>query len=176
MDKLSVGKVQVYTGNGKGKTTAALGLMLRAAGAGMDIYFGQFMKTGDTSEAEALRRFLGHAVTMEQYGSGGELSGPDRARDAACARSGCEKARAALSSGRYDLVVLDEILVAQHLGLLAVEDLLQLMDERPQHTELVLTGRWAAEQVMQRADLVTEMGEVKHYFHAGVPARTGIEM
>lgn len=79
-------------------------------------------------------------------------------------------------SGRYDLVVLDEILVAEHLGLLAVEDLLRLMDERPEHTELVLTGRWAAEQVMQRADLVTEMGEVKHYFHAGVPARTGIEM
>ena len=72
MNKLSEGKVQVYTGNGKGKTTAALGLMLRAAGAGMDIYFGQFMKAGDTSEAEALRRFLGHAVTMEQYGSGGE--------------------------------------------------------------------------------------------------------
>ena len=176
MNKLSVGKVQVYTGNGKGKTTAALGLMLRAAGAEMDIYFGQFMKTGGTSEAEALRRFLGCAVTMEQYGSGGELSGPDRERDAACARSGYEKARAALSSGRYDLVVLDEILVAQHLGLLAVEDLLQLMDERTQHTELVLTGRWAAEEVCQRADLITEMGEVKHYFHAGVPARTGIEM
>ena len=176
MNKLSEGKVQVYTGNGKGKTTAALGLMLRAAGAGMDIYFGQFMKTGDTSEAEALRRFLCHAVTMEQYGSGGELFGPDREQDTACARAGYEKARAALVSGRYDLVVLDEILVAEHLGLLAVEDLLRLMDERPEHTELVLTGRWAAEQVMQRADLVTEMGEVKHYFHAGVPARTGIEM
>ena len=176
MNKLSVGKVQVYTGNGKGKTTAALGLMLRAAGAEMNIYFGQFMKTGDTSEAQALRRFLGHAVTMEQYGSGEELSGPDRQRDAACARAGYEKARAALGSGMYDLVVLDEILVAQHLGLLSVEDLLRLMDERPARTELVFTGRWAAEAVCRRADLVTEMGEVKHYFRAGVPARTGIEM
>ena len=176
MNKLSVGKVQIYTGNGKGKTTAALGLMLRAAGAGMEIYFGQFMKTGDTSEAQALRRFLAHAVTMEQFGSGEELSGPDRQRDAACARAGYEKARAALVSGWYDLVVLDEILVAQHLGLLALEDLLRLMDERPARTELVFTGRWAAGEVCRRADLVTEMGEVKHYFSAGVPARTGIEM
>lgn len=176
MSKLSVGKVQVYTGNGKGKTTASLGLVLRAAGAGMRCYFGQFMKKGNTSEVRALREFLAHAVTLEQYGSGAELSGPDRERDTACARAGYEKARAALVSGEYDLVVLDEILVAEHLGLLAVDDLLRLMDERPEHTELVFTGRWAAEQVCQRADLVTEMGEVKHYFHAGLPARTGIEM
>lgn len=176
MNKLSEGKVQVYTGNGKGKTTAALGLMLRAAGAGMEIYFGQFMKTGNTSEARALREFLSGAVTMEQYGSGEELSGPDRERDAACARAGYDKARAALVSGQYDLVVLDEILVAEHLGLLAVDDLLRLMDGRPAHTELVFTGRWAAEAVCQRADLVTEMGEVRHYFQSGLPARTGIEM
>lgn len=176
MNKLSVGKVQVYTGNGKGKTTAALGLMLRASGAGMDCYFGQFMKTDDTSEVRALRQFLGRSVTVETYGSGGEIVGPDRERDAACARAGYEKARAALVSGRYDLVVLDEILVAEHLGLLATGDLLRLMDERPARTELVLTGRWAAEAVLQRADLVTEMGEVRHYFQAGLPARTGIEM
>ena len=169
MSKLSVGKVQVYTGNGKGKTTASLGLVLRAAGAGMQIYFGQFMKKGNTSEIRALRDFLSGAVTVE-------LSGPDRERDTACARAGYEKAREALTSGKYDLVVLDEILVAEHLGLLAVDDLLRLMDQRPEHTELVLTGRWAAEQVCQQADLVTEMGEVKHYFHAGLPARTGIEM
>ena len=126
------------------------------------------MKKGNTSEIRALRDFLSGAVTVEQYGSGAELSGPDRERDTACARAGYEKAREALTSGKYDLVVLDEILVAEHLGLLAVDDLL--------HTELVLTGRWAAEQVCQQADLVTEMGEVKHYFHAGLPARTGIEM
>ena len=176
MSKLSVGKVQVYTGNGKGKTTASLGLVLRAAGAGMQIYFGQFMKKGNTSEIRALRDFLSGAVTVEQYGSGAELSGPDRERDTACARAGYEKAREALTSGKYDLVVLDEILVAEHLGLLAVDDLLRLMDQRPEHTELMPTGRWAAEQVCQQADLVTEMGEVKHYFHAGLPARTGIEM
>ena len=176
MNKLSVGKGQVYTGNGKGKTTAALGLMLRAAGAGMESYFGQFMKHGSTSEARALKEFLSHAVTAEQYGSGEELSGPDRERDAACARAGYEKARAALRSGRYDLVVLDEILVAEHLGLLTTNDLLRLMNERPERTELVFTGRWAAEAVCQRADLVTEMGEVRHYFQSGLPARTGIEM
>ena len=171
-----LGYIHIYCGDGKGKTTASLGLVLRAAGAGMQIYFGQFMKKGNTSEIRALREFLSGAVTVEQYGSGAELSGPDRERDAACARAGYEKAREALVSGKYDLVVLDEILVAEHLGLLAVDDLLRLMDQRPEHTELVLTGRWAAEQVCQRADLVTEMGEVKHYFHAGLPARTGIEM
>ena len=109
MSKLSVGKVQVYTGNGKGKTTASLGLVLRAAGAGMRCYFGQFMKKGSTSEVRALREFLAHAVTVEQYGSGAELSGPDRERDTACARAGYEKARAALVSGEYDLVVLDDV-------------------------------------------------------------------
>ena len=173
---LAQGRVQVYTGNGKGKTTASMGLMLRAAGAGLKSYFGQFMKRGEMSEIRALRAFLGGFVTVEQYGSGGELSGPDRERDARCAREGYEKARAALTSGRYDLVVLDEINVAAHLGLLSEEDLLRLMDERPARTELIFTGRYAPPAVLSRADLVTEMGEVRHYYADGLPARVGIEM
>lgn len=172
---LSRARVQAYTGNGKGKTTAALGLMLRVAGAGMKCYFGQFMKSGEMSEITALRSFLAEAVTVEQYGSGKELMHPDLERDAACAKSGYMKARQALSSGCYDLVVLDEIFVAAHLKLLSDKDILQLIEERPSHTELVLTGRYASESVLQKADLVTKMDEIRHYFHEGLAARIGIE-
>lgn len=172
---LSCGRVQVYTGNGKGKTTAALGLTLRASGAGLKCYFGQFMKQGRTSEISALGRFLPDNVTVAQYGSGGELACPDRARDTACARAGYRQALRALCSGQYDLLVLDEILVAAHLQLLREEDLLQLVALRPEHTELVLTGRYAAPGILEKADLVTEMTEVKHYFHEGLAARVGIE-
>lgn len=172
---LTTGRVQVYTGNGKGKTTASLGLMLRASGAGLKSYFGQFMKKGETSEFKALSRFLTDFVTVEQYGSGCELSGPDRERDTRFAREGYQKARAALCSGAYDLVVLDEILVAAYLKLLSEEDVLRLIDEKPGHTELILTGRYASKAVCDRAGLVTEMGEIRHYFREGLAARTGIE-
>lgn len=174
--KLTRGCVQVYTGDGKGKTTAAMGLMLRAAGAGMKSYFGQFMKQGEMSELRALHQFLSEYVTVEQYGSGGEWLGTNRERDIQAAREGYEKAKEALQSGNYDLVVLDEILVAASFHLLEEDDVLRLMEQRPDHTELVLTGRYATETVRAKADLVTEMGEVRHYYHAGVPARVGIEM
>lgn len=172
---LSSARVQIYTGNGKGKTTAALGLMLRAAGAGGKSYFGQFMKRGNTSEIQAIHRFLPDSITVEQHGSGGELACPDRERDTACARTGYEKARQALYSGKYDLVVLDEIFVAVHLHLLEEADVLRLFEERPRHTELILTGRYAPPSLMEKADLVTEMGEIRHYFHQGLAARVGIE-
>lgn len=171
----SATRVQVYTGNGKGKTTASMGLMLRASGAGMKSYFGQFMKKGEMSEICALRNFLSAYVTVEQYGSGCELSSSNRERDTACAQQGYQKARVALCSGRYDLVVLDEILVAMYLKLLSEEDILRLIDEKPVCTELVLTGRYASKAVLEKADLVTEMGEIRHYFHDGLAARTGIE-
>lgn len=174
--QLNRGCVQVYTGNGKGKTTASMGLMLRASGAGLKSYFGQFMKQGDMSEIKAMGQFLGDYITVEQYGSGGELFGPDRERDTKAARAGYEKARAALQSGRYDLVVLDEILVAAYLHLIEEEDVLRLIDAKPERTELILTGRYASEAVLAKADLVTEMREIRHYYHDGVPARVGIEM
>lgn len=174
--QLPKGCVQVYTGNGKGKTTASMGLMLRASGAGLKSYFGQFMKQGDMSEIQAMRRFLSEYITVEQYGSGGELFGPDRERDTKAARAGYEKARAALRSGQYDLVVLDEILVAAYLHLVEEEDVLRLIDERPEQTELILTGRYASKAVLEQADLVTEMEEVRHYYNDGVPARVGIEL
>lgn len=169
------GYVQVYTGTGKGKTTAAMGLILRSMGAGMKVYFGQFMKLGDMSEIRAMRTF-GEAVTIEQYGNGSELRHPDPEADRAAARAGYLKARQALLSGEYDIVVLDEINVAAFKGYVTEEEILHLMEEKPRHTELILTGRYAAQAVMERADLVTEMKEIRHYYRSGVGARRGIEM
>lgn len=173
---LKQGYVQVYTGNGKGKTTAAMGLTFRAAGAGMRVYFGQFMKQEETSEKKAMEHFLSGLVTFVQFGDGRELREPDPTLDGAAAQAGYLQAQEALLSGRYDLVVLDEINVAAYLHYLTEEQLLRLMAEKPRHTELVFTGRWAPEAVLQKADLVTEMTELRHYFQSGVPARKGIEL
>ncbi len=170
------GYVHVYTGDGKGKTTAALGLALRAAGAGWPVFVGQFTKGMATSELEALERFADR-ITVRQFGRP-EFVDPQLApaeADLQAARCGLDQSRQAVASGRYRLVVLDEANVAATLGLFPLEDLLDLIDARPEGVELVLTGRWAHPLVLDRADLVTEMREVKHYYHQGVLARTGIE-
>lgn len=167
--------VQVYTGDGKGKTTCSMGLIMRAVGAGMKVYFGQFMKVGEYSEIRAMRTF-GDAVTIEQFGDGNEVFHPNPKEDKAAARTGFVKARRALCSGKYDLVVLDEIHVAAFKDYIAEDEILQLIEEKPRHTELVLTGRYAKEAVMKKADLVTEMKEIRHYYEIGVGARKGIEM
>lgn len=171
MDK---GYLQVYTGNGKGKTTAAMGLALRALGAGHRVYFGQFMKMGRLSEIRALESFP--ALTIRQFGDGTELTAPDAHADQQAAQAGLQGAQEALASGEYDLVILDEINVAVHLGHVDDDQLRALLLAQPTGTELVLTGRWARPWLIQQADLVTEMVEVKHYYNAGVPARRGIEL
>lgn len=168
------GCVQVYTGDGKGKTTAAVGLAVRAAGAGLRVYFGQFMKNNETGELDVFRS-LSNAITVEQYGTGDELRGTDPQVNAQAARAGFERAREALVSGRYDVVVLDEANVADSLGYLDADSLMELVRARPEGVELVLTGRNARDEVLAAADLVTEMREVKHYYRNGVPARRGIE-
>jgi len=168
------GYVQVYTGDGKGKTTAALGLALRAAGAGLRVYIGQFIKNADYSELRILRR-LADAITIEQYGLGCMLIHAPTAADIDAARRGLAAIDAALTAGTFDLVIADEINVACALGLLDERDLLGLMARRPPAVELVLTGRGAPAPVLDRADLVTEMRSVKHYYERGVPARRGIE-
>jgi cob(I)alamin adenosyltransferase len=164
----------VYTGDGKGKTTAALGLALRAAGAGWNVFIGQFAKGQPTSELDALRRF-DDRITIRQFGSE-NLIGPRR-EDADCERAerGLSECAAAISSGRYRLVILDEANVAATMRLLSLSKLLEVIDTRPDGVELVLTGRWAPPEILDRADLVTEMREVKHYHRRGVPARVGIE-
>jgi cob(I)alamin adenosyltransferase len=168
------GYVQVYTGDGKGKTTAALGLTLRAVGAGLKVYFGQFMKKFDYSEIIGLRR-LGDQVTLAQFGTGRYVIGDPKPEDIDAARQGLAQVRAALDSGLYDVVIADEANVAVACGLLSATDLLELIRDRPAHVELVLTGRGAVAEVMAAADLVSDMTPIKHYFQKGVTARKGIE-
>ena len=168
------GFVQVYTGDGKGKTTAALGLALRAAGAGLRVYFGQFIKNADYSEIKALARFA-DCITVRQFGRGCFLLTEPAPEDRAAARRALEGLSEALTSGDYDLVIADEANVAVTLGLIEANDLVSLIDLRPEQVELVLTGRGAPEAVLARADLVTEMRCVRHYYDRGVLARPGIE-
>ncbi len=170
----TIGCVQVYTGNGKGKTTAALGLCLRAVGAGFRVYIAQFMKAGDYSELKALKR-LGDQVSLAQFGTGRFVRGKPSEEDRQAARRGYEAAREALASGHYQMVILDESMVALHLGLLTEEEIEGLMAVCGEGVELVLTGRSAPAEILAKADLVTEMREVKHYYHNGIPARVGIE-
>ena len=167
------GYVHVYTGHGKGKTTAALGLLLRASGAGMKVFLGQFLKRGEYSEHAALALLPG--VTVEAFGGERRVGAPLTGEDAVHARKGLERLREAVSSGSWCLVIADEIFVAVHLGLLAETDVLGLLEVRHPSTELVLTGRYAFPEILRRADLVTEMKELRHYFSRGVPAREGIE-
>jgi cob(I)alamin adenosyltransferase len=168
------GYIQVYTGNGKGKTTAALGLALRAAGAGLNVYFAQFIKNRITSEHKALAKFQDH-ITVKQFGKGFILGEKPSRADMLAARDGYEEIKNLLTKKQYDVVILDEANVAVRYGLLTAQDLLELMALKPGGVELIITGRYAEEKVMQAADLVTEMREVKHYWKQGVQARRGIE-
>lgn len=167
------GCVHVYTGNGKGKTTAALGLLLRASGAGMKVFLGQFLKRGEYSEHAALALLPG--VTVEAFGGERRVGAPLTEEDTVLARKGLERVRDAVSSGHWGVVIADEIFVAVHLGLLAETDILELLEVRHPSAELVLTGRYAFPEILRRADLVTEMKELRHYFSRGIPARKGIE-
>jgi len=166
--------VQVYTGDGKGKTTAALGLALRAVGAGLRVFIAQFAKGMPSSELVSLER-LADLVTVRQYGLGGFVRGSPTPADVAAAREGLAEVREAVASGRWDVVILDEANIATHFGLFSVEELLEVVDLAGGRVEIVVTGRRADPRLLARADLVTEMREVKHYFAKGVPARRGIE-
>lgn len=167
------GYVQVYTGNGKGKTTASLGLALRAAGAGLNIYIVQFLKKGDYSEIKALSKF--DTITIEQYGSGKFVKGKPSSEDMAAGAAGYLKLCEILKQNKHDVVIAEEANVAVMCNLISEKDLLSLIDMKPANVELVITGRGATEKVIERADLVTEMKEIKHYYKHGVTARVGIE-
>lgn len=171
---LDRGYVQVYTGDGKGKTTAALGLALRAAGAGYRVYFSSFLKPGGVSEAVGLKRFS-DLVTCRFFGRERWIRQKPAEADKEKALQGLAEARQALQSGDYSLVILDEADVAVHFGLLTEQQVLDLLDLKPRHVELVFTGRRAPQRLIDRADLVTEMREIKHYYQSGVQARRGIE-
>ena len=171
------GKFQLYTGNGKGKSTAALGLAVRAACAGMKVYFGQFMKGQDYSELCLPEHFPG-LITMEQYGTPNLICKGEEPseEDIKSASTGLQRIRTAIFSGSYDLVIADELNVTVHMGLLSENDVMHLILQRPDNVELVLTGRYAPESFVEAADLVTEMREVKHYYATeNLQARIGFE-
>jgi len=169
------GYVQVYTGSGKGKTTAAIGLAVRAAGAGWSVLFAQFAKQGNYSEIRALAA-LGAHIVIRQYGrSSGFVSSPPDVGDIQAASKGLSEVREKMQSGKYRMVILDEANTAVSLGLFSAEELLELVKSRPPDVELIITGRGATAGLIEYADLVTEMQAVKHYYQAGVHARTGIE-
>jgi cob(I)alamin adenosyltransferase len=168
------GYIHIYTGDGKGKTTAALGLALRAAGAGLSVYFAQFLKKGDYSEIKGLAR-LADRIALEQFGLGRFVRGKPQKEDIEAAARGLQRIKAVMAAGRHQLVVLDEANVAVACGLFPMSALLEIIDLKPDTLELVITGRGAAPEIIERADLVSEVKSLKHYFEKGVQARTGIE-
>ncbi len=170
MDK---GYIQVYTGNGKGKTTAALGLSLRAVCAGKSVYFAQFIKGMKYSELDAVRFLKG--FTMKQYGRNCFIYNQPTDEDISLARHGLAECTEILSAGEYDIVVLDEINIALYYKLFAVDEVVKMLNDRAEGVEVILTGRYAPAEIIEMADLVTEMKEIKHYYTKGVTARVGIE-
>jgi cob(I)alamin adenosyltransferase len=170
------GFIQVYTGNGKGKTTAALGLALRAAGHGIKTYIAQFLKGQRYGELDSVGK-LSPFITIDQFGRDTfiHIQEDTDEQDIEKAQEGLKACLDAMLSGKYQIIILDEINVALHFNLLKEEQVHRFLDQRPPHVEVVLTGRYAPESILERADLVTEMKEVKHYYTKGVKARQGIE-
>jgi cob(I)alamin adenosyltransferase len=168
------GYVQVYTGNGKGKTTAALGLALRAVGAGLNVYIGQFIKGRSYNEIRAIAAHLKN-ITIKQYGRKCFIVDRPTAEDIQLAQKGLAEMDRIIQSGAYDLVIMDEANIAVSFNLFSVAELLDVIKRRPEHVEIVVTGRNAHPDLIGAADLVTEMQDLKHYFQKSVAAREGIE-
>jgi cob(I)alamin adenosyltransferase len=167
------GYIQVYTGNGKGKTTAALGLSLRAVCAGKKVYFAQFIKGMKYSELDAVKYLKG--FSMKQYGRNCFIYNDPTAEDIRLAGEGLKECAEIVASGKYDIVVLDEINIALFFKLFTVEEVIDMLNKKAEGVEVVLTGRYAPQEIIDKADLVTEMKEIKHYYTKGVQARVGIE-
>jgi len=173
-----LGLIQVYTGNGKGKTTAAIGAGIRAVGQGLRVHMVQFLKGGDNfppyGEVRAIEQIP--RFTLEQFGPShfvkpGAISDEDRE----IVKRGLKRSGEVLTSGNYDLVILDEINVVLHLGMAALQEVLDLLDRKATQTEVILTGRGAPEALLERADLVSRIKAVKHPYDKGIKARPGIE-
>ncbi len=175
-EKFPLGLVQVYTGNGKGKTTAALGLALRASGHRLKVLMIQFLKGGiaygELLAARKLAPFLKIVPMGRECFVNKKNPDPE---DIRLARKGWELAEQSVRSGKYDIVIMDEINVAVHYGLVSPRELLSFIKNKPEKVELVLTGRYARPEVIRQADLVTEMREKKHYYKKGIESRVGIE-
>ncbi len=176
LSNLAQGLIQVYTGNSKGKTTAALGLAIRAVGHGFKVYIIQFMKgQDDYGELQGLKR-LEPECQIEHYGGKGWVQkGNSSAEDKQEANRAFSRAKEIIADGQWDIVILDEILNAIWFELLLEDEVLQLLETKPSHTEIILTGRNASDKIKARADLVTEMLQLKHPYEQGIAARKGIE-
>jgi len=168
------GFIQIYTGNGKGKTTAALGLALRAAGAGKKVFIAQFVKGQIYSEVKAINEFI-PSIVIRQYGLDCFIHQEPTQADIDIARKGFKEATDIILSGKFDIVVLDEANIAIHYKLFSADELLEVLKQKPEETEIIITGRRAPPELIEAADLVTEMLEIKHYYNNGVEARAGIE-
>jgi cob(I)alamin adenosyltransferase len=176
MSKLKKGFVHIYTGNGKGKSTAAIGLAIRAAGFGLKTYIAQFMKEYPYNELVSLK-LLSEWITIEQFGGDEfvykkELPNEEQLDKT---RRGLQTAKEKMLGGEYDLIILDEAIVSIYFKLIETEELIEFIKQKPKNVELILTGRYCPEELIKLADLVTEMKEVKHYYQKGITSRSGIE-
>ena len=167
------GYIHVYTGDGKGKTTAAFGLAVRALCAGKSVYVGQFVKSMAYHETKIAEMF--DKLRIEQLGRGCFIREEPEQTDIRMAREGLDHCAALMAGGDYDVVILDELTIALHYGLLTVREVLEALDRRHPSAEIVITGRYAPQELIDRADLVTEMREIKHYYRQGVRSRDGID-
>ena len=167
------GYLQVYTGDGKGKTTAAIGLAVRAALAGKRVFVGQFVKSMRYHECR-LEELL-PSIHFEQFGLGCALIHEPSEEDVRHGREGLTRATEVMSSGEWDVVILDEVTIALYFHFFSVDELLEAIAAREPYVEVVCTGRYAPEELIAAADLVTDMRCIKHYYDAGVPARSGFE-
>jgi cob(I)alamin adenosyltransferase len=174
--KLDKGFIQIYTGNGKGKTTAAIGQAVRAAGYGLRTYFVMFMKEFPYNEVKSLEK-LKDLITIVQVGKDDFVykKVPPSELEKLKIKNALDTTKTKMLGGKYDLIVLDEIFVSIYFGLISKEEILSFIAEKPQTVELILTGRYCPQKIIDKADLVTEMKEVKHYYEKGVLARRGIE-
>lgn len=176
MNKLIKGFIQIYTGNGKGKTTAAIGQAVRAAGYGLKTYIVQFMKEYPYNELNSLK-LLNDWIIIEQF-CGDDfvykklLPGADEIEKA---KKGLISAKEKMLSGDYDIIILDEVCTSIYFKLIHLKDVLQLIENKPENVELILTGRYCPKKLIDIADLVTEMKEIKHYYERGITSRLGIE-
>jgi cob(I)alamin adenosyltransferase len=171
--KKDKGYIHLYTGNGKGKTTAAIGLAVRAVGAGKTVFIAQFVKGMHYSELDALKRFP--EIEIRQYGLDCFIKNEPTQKDIDAARAGLAEVAKVIAENRFDILILDEICIALYYHLFEEEEIIDLLKIKPAEMEIVLTGRYAPEALFEIADLVTEMKEIKHYYNNGVAAREGIE-
>ena len=168
------GYIHVYTGPGKGKTTAALGLGIRAAGAGMKVHMVQFMKGRRYSEIDSIENISNFTITQHGRDEFVSKENPDKI-DIDLAQKGFKYTKEIVNNGKYDMIILDEINTAVDYNLIALKDVIKLLEGKPEKLELILTGRNAHPEIVRHADLVTEMLEIKHPYQQGVTARKGID-